>query len=46
MTANIRVGLAAGECVAPQKVRKAIPASIPARWRPVALASAVAAMSP
>jgi hypothetical protein len=44
MTANIRVGLEAGECVAPRKLRKAIPVSIPARWRPVALASAVAAM--
>jgi anti-sigma factor ChrR (cupin superfamily) len=44
MTANIRVGLEAGECVAPRKLRKAIPASIPERWRPVALASAVAAM--
>jgi hypothetical protein len=44
MTANIRVGLEAGECVAPRKLRKTIPASIPERWRPVALASAVAAM--
>ncbi len=44
MTANIRVGLEAGECVAPRKSRKAISASIPERWRPVALASAVAAM--
>jgi anti-sigma factor ChrR (cupin superfamily) len=44
MTANIRVGLEAGECVAPRKLRKAISASIPDRWRPVALASAVAAM--
>jgi hypothetical protein len=40
MTANIRVGLEAGECVAPRKLRK----SIPERWRPVALASVVAAM--
>jgi hypothetical protein len=43
MTANIRVGLAAGECVAPRgrgRVRK----SIPAQWRPVALASMVTAM--
>jgi hypothetical protein len=47
MTANVRVGLEAGECVAPRgrgRLRKAIPASIPERWRPVALASAVAAM--
>lgn len=42
MTANIRVGLEAGECVTPRRSRKAIPASIPQRWRPVALASAVA----
>ena len=40
MTANIRVGLEAGECVALRKLRK----SIPERWRPVALASVVAAM--
>jgi len=44
MTANIRVGLEAGECVAPRKLRKAIPGSIPERWRPVALASTVAVM--
>jgi hypothetical protein len=45
MTANIRVGLEAGECVAPRgRSRKVISASIPERWRPVALASAVAAM--
>jgi anti-sigma factor RsiW len=42
MTANIRVGLAAGECVSPHK-RKAHK-SIPPVWRPVALASCVAAM--
>jgi hypothetical protein len=36
MTANIRVGLAAGECVAPRKrIRKPLPAT----WRPIALAS-------
>jgi len=41
MTANIRVGLAAGECVAPRaRVRKFIPAS----WRPLALASMVTTM--
>jgi hypothetical protein len=40
MTANIRVGLAAGECVAPRsRARKLIPAS----WRPVALATLVTA---
>jgi hypothetical protein len=40
MTANIRVGLAAGECVAPRgHARKLIPSS----WRPVALASLVTA---
>lgn len=44
MTANIRVGLEAGECVAPKRSRKAMHTSIPQRWRPVALASAVAAM--
>ncbi len=38
MTANIRVGLAAGECVAPRKRARA---SIPPLWRPIALASAV-----
>jgi anti-sigma factor ChrR (cupin superfamily) len=38
MTANIRVGLAAGECVAPR--RKTIARSfVPAAWRPLALAS-------
>jgi anti-sigma factor ChrR (cupin superfamily) len=42
MTANIRVGLAAGECVAPRG--KGIRKSIPAQWRPVALASMVTAM--
>jgi hypothetical protein len=41
MTANIRVGLAAGECVAPRgHARKLIPAS----WRPVALASMATAV--
>jgi anti-sigma factor ChrR (cupin superfamily) len=41
MTANIRVGLAAGECVAPRgHARKLIPSS----WRPMALASLVTAM--
>jgi hypothetical protein len=45
MTANIRVGLEAGECVNPRgRSRKAMARSIPERWRPVALASAVAAM--
>jgi hypothetical protein len=47
MTANIRVGLAAGECVAPHgHARKFIPAGrfIPASWRPVALASLVTAL--
>ena len=40
MTANIRVGLAAGECVAPRgHARRLIPLS----WRPVALASLVTA---
>jgi anti-sigma factor RsiW len=40
MRANIRVGLAAGECVAPRgHVRKFIPGS----WRPVALALTVTA---
>jgi hypothetical protein len=42
MTANVRVGLAAGECVAPRgkRTRK----SIPDLWRPVAMASFVTAM--
>ncbi len=42
MAANIRVGLAAGECVAPRgaRTRKAIPDL----WRPVALASIVTAV--
>jgi hypothetical protein len=47
MTANIRVGLAAGECVAPRgHVRKFLPAGrfIPASWRPLALASMVSAL--
>ncbi len=41
MTANIRVGLAAGECVAPRRrhARKLIPGT----WRPIALASVVTA---
>lgn len=42
MTANIRVGLEAGECVAPRRQRRA--RSIPAIWRPAALASGVALM--
>jgi hypothetical protein len=42
MTANIRVGLAAGECVAPRKrVLAAVPGSISQIWRPMAMASAV-----
>jgi hypothetical protein len=40
MTANIRVGLAAGECVAP-RVRKT-PAALP--WKPAAVAAGVAAL--
>lgn len=45
MTANIRVGLAAGECVAPRgRSRKSQSSFIPERWRPVALASCGAAM--
>ncbi|HTB10130.1 MAG TPA: hypothetical protein VK752_01090 [Bryobacteraceae bacterium] len=46
MTANIRVGLAAGECVAPRgHARKLIPSTglIPNSWRPVAWASLVTA---
>jgi hypothetical protein len=42
MTANIRVGLAAGECVAPRGRGKLV-RSIPNAWRPVALASAATA---
>jgi anti-sigma factor RsiW len=42
MTANIRVGLEAGECVAPRGLR--IRKSIPPVWRPIAIASAVTAM--
>jgi hypothetical protein len=42
MTANIRVGLEAGECVAPRSRR--IRKSIPPIWRPIAIASAVTAM--
>jgi len=41
MTANIRVGLAAGECVAPKKPRK-VPVSIPMMWRPIAASAAIA----
>jgi len=41
MTANIRVGLAAGECVAPRGHAKRVRNSIPALWRPAALASLV-----
>jgi hypothetical protein len=47
MTANIRVGLAAGECVAPRRhARRLFTASrfVPASWRPVALASLVTAL--
>jgi hypothetical protein len=53
MTANIRVGLAAGECVAPRRhARRFIPAGrfvpaarfVPTSWRPVALASLVTAL--
>jgi hypothetical protein len=50
MTANIRVGLAAGECVAPRgHAHRFIPArfiparTIPIMWRPIALASVVTA---
>jgi anti-sigma factor RsiW len=45
MTANIRVGLAAGECVAPRGKRAGVAFSWPVShaWRPVALASAVTA---
>jgi hypothetical protein len=42
MTANIRVGLAAGECVAPRGRGKLV-RNIPNAWRPVALASAATA---
>ena len=38
MTANIRVGLAAGECVAPRR-RRIAPSFVPSAWRPLALAS-------
>ena len=41
MTANIRVGLAAGECVAPRGHARQL---IPASWRPMALASLVTAV--
>lgn len=44
MTANIRVGLAAGECVAPRHAaRKLFPEAISNAWRPLALASLVTA---
>ena len=48
MGANIRVGLEAGECVAPRaqwkpsKVSSLIPSAIPASWRSLALASTIA----
>lgn len=48
MSANIRVGLEAGECVAPRgqsrraKVPSLLPRAIPAAWRPLALASTIA----
>ena len=42
MTANIRVGLAAGECVSPRRVQR-VRQWIPNSWRPVALASMVTA---
>ncbi|HVO99557.1 MAG TPA: hypothetical protein VMT15_15910 [Bryobacteraceae bacterium] len=42
MTANIRVGLEAGECVAPRTQRKSW--SIPPIWRPAAMAAGVMAM--
>jgi hypothetical protein len=47
MTANIRVGLAAGECVAPRgRSRRQAPAMswIPEMWRPIALATSVASL--
>jgi hypothetical protein len=49
MTANIRVGLAAGECVSPRGMRGGMRGRhagkfIPALWRPVAVASLVTAM--
>jgi anti-sigma factor RsiW len=46
MTANIRVGLEAGECVAPYAKRRGLPIrkSIPPVWRPIAIASAVTVM--
>ena len=44
MTANIHVGLAAGECVSPRGRAGRLHKSILAVWRPVALASFVAAM--
>ena len=40
MTANIRVGLAAGDCVAPRRHAAKL---LPASWRPLALASVVTA---
>ena len=43
MTANIHVGLAAGECVAPRRSRKSITSSaLVASWRPLLTASAIA----
>jgi hypothetical protein len=45
MTANIRVGLAAGECVAPRaQARKPMDRWMAGTWRPIALASLVTAM--
>ena len=40
MTANIRVGLEAGECVAPRRVRR----SVTAYWRPAAAAAGLTAV--
>lgn len=42
MSANIRVGLEAGECVAPRTQWKSSKVSIPVAWRPLALSSAIA----
>jgi anti-sigma factor RsiW len=44
MTANIHVGLAAGECVAPRRSRKIARVWIPEPWRPAVLASGAALM--
>jgi hypothetical protein len=42
MTANIRVGLAAGECVAPRARRKTLPGALAHwQWKPVAAAAGV-----